>query len=100
MRNIYNRKTMSFETVKRTMQLLISAGMYNYSGEWTCTVGLPAKSGVAGSIWIVVPNTLGLCTFSPPLDENGNSTRGVEFATKVAERFGWNIFDILYHTSE
>jgi glutaminase len=90
---------MSFDTVKRTMQLLFSAGMFNYSGEWACTVGLPAKSGVAGCIFVVVPKILGLSVYSPPLDKYGNSVRGVEFATKVAEKFGWNVFDILYHST-
>jgi len=89
-------RALSLDTVKRTMQLAFSCGMYDYSGEWACTVGLPAKSGVAGSIFIVVPGVLGMCVFSPRLDMHGNSVRGVDFATKIVNRFGWNIFDVLY----
>ena len=42
-------------------------------------VGLPAKSGVAGGVMLVVPNVMGIFLWAPPLDKWGNSRRGVEF---------------------
>jgi glutaminase len=43
----------------------------------TDEIGLPAKSGVSGVIISVIPNVLGLATFSPRLDKFGNSVRWI-----------------------
>jgi glutaminase len=96
-RNPITKKTVfSPETVKNTVSMLFSCGMYNYSGEWACTVGLPAKSGVSGVIFLVVPGILGVSIFSPPLDGYGNSAKGVEFAKRLADKYKYGLFDVLY----
>jgi len=69
--------------------------MYDYSGEWCFSVGLPAKSGVAGCIWCVVPNKFGIAVFSPRLDENGNSVRGVQTLHEFIRRFNFHQYDTL-----
>ena len=81
------------DAVRNTLSLMYSCGMYDYSGEWAFEVGLPAKSGVAGSIFIVVPGVMGICVWSPPLDELGNSYRGILFAKKLIEKFAFHQFD-------
>lgn len=53
-------------------------------------VGLPAKSGVCGGMLVVIPNVMGICTWSPPLDTLGNSCRGVQFCEVKSPTFYMN----------
>jgi glutaminase len=59
--------------------------MYDAAGDWLYNVGLPAKSGVAGGIIAVLPGQLGIAVYSPPLDEHGNSVRGVRVCEQLSE---------------
>ena len=83
------------KTVQNCLSLMYSCGMYDFSGEFAFTIGLPAKSGVAGALMLVVPNVMGLCTWSPRLDEIGNSVRGVRFCQRLVSRFNFHNYDIL-----
>lgn len=80
-------------TTKSCLTLMFSCGMYDYSGEWCTKIGLPAKSGVAGLVYVVIPHVLGMAVYSPPLDSHGNSVRGVEFCNRLLERYRFGIFD-------
>ena len=77
-----------------------SCGMYDFSGEYAFKIGFPAKSGVSGALLIVIPNVMGICIWSPKLDELGNSVRGVEFSKKLGERFSFHNYDSLINNSE
>ncbi len=83
------------ETVQKCLSLMGSCGMYDYSGEWAFRIGLPAKSGVSGLILAVVPNVLGLCTWSPRLDRHGNSVRGIRFCEELVQTFNFHAYDNL-----
>ena len=67
--------------------------MKSSAGEWGFRTGLPAKSGVSGGIVAVVPGVAGIGVFSPPLDEKGNSVRGVRVCRELSETFGLHIFE-------
>ncbi len=61
--------------VEHVLSVMASCGMYDFSGGWIDTVGMPAKSGVGGGVLAVLPGQLGIGVFSPRLDEQGNSAR-------------------------
>ena len=43
-------KVMKPESVKNVLSLMLSCGLYNYSGDFAFKVGLPGKSGVSGAL--------------------------------------------------
>lgn len=88
-------RVLATETVQRCLSLMSTCGMYDYSGEFAFHVGLPAKSGVSGAIMVVIPNVMGFCTYSPRLDELGNSVRGIEFCRRLVAAFNFHQFDNL-----
>ena len=68
-------------------------GMYGYSETWMTEIGVPAKSGVGGIILIVVPNVMGIGILSPPLDEIGNSAKGILVAKELSKRLRLGVYD-------
>uniref|UniRef100_A0A672R6B4 glutaminase n=1 Tax=Sinocyclocheilus grahami TaxID=75366 RepID=A0A672R6B4_SINGR len=78
---ITGERVLSPEAVRDTLSLMHSCGMYDFSGQFAFHVGLPAKSGVAGGILLVVPNVMGIMCWAPSLDKLGNSVRGIQFCT-------------------
>lgn len=77
---------------QHVLAVMVTAGLYENSGDWLYATGLPGKSGVSGGMITVAPGKGGLATFSPPLDEAGNSVRGQMVARHLSERLGLNLF--------
>ncbi|XP_036447820.1 glutaminase kidney isoform, mitochondrial isoform X2 [Colossoma macropomum] len=94
---ITGERVLSPEAVRNTLSLMHSCGMYDFSGQFAFHVGLPAKSGVAGGILLVVPNVMGIMCWSPPLDKLGNSVRGIQFCQDLVSLFNFHNYDNLRH---
>ena len=71
------RDVLPADNIKHVLTVMLTSGLYDFSGQWAFEVGLPGKSGVSGAILAVVPGVMGLAVFAPPLDEKGNSVKGL-----------------------
>lgn len=85
--------------VEKVLSVMTTCGMYDYSGNWVYSVGMPAKSGVGGGIMAVLPGQFGLGVFSPLLDPKGNSYRGLRVCEALSRDFGLHLLKVVRATS-
>jgi glutaminase A len=78
--------------VKHILAVMYACGMYEFSGQWAYRVGLPAKCSMSGAILMVVPGQMGVAVFSPPLDKQNKSVRGVMTCEDLSRRLGLHTF--------
>jgi glutaminase len=86
------RRVMHAEYVPQVLSVMATAGLYDDSGQWLYTVGLPAKSGVGGGIVAVAPGKFGVAVFSPRVDPAGNSVRGKLAIAEIAKALNVDVF--------
>lgn len=79
------------DVCRQVQAVMASAGMYDGAGKWMAGVGIPAKSGVAGGLMGTLPGQLGIATFSPRLDESGNSVRGAKIFRALSNDMGLHL---------
>ena len=73
------------------LAVMLTAGLYERSGDWLYDVGLPAKSGIGGGIVTVSPGKGGMGTFAPALDSAGNSVKGTLATRMLSSGLGMDL---------
>jgi glutaminase len=89
---ITRQQVISPAAASEVLAVMATAGLYETSGDWLATTGLPAKSGVGGGIVAVMPGRFAIGTFAPPLDDAGNSVRGQKAIEGIIKRLGGGVF--------
>ena len=69
------------------MALLATCGMNDFSDKWSESVGLSAKCSLSGVILVVIPKVMGICIYSPKVDQKGISNKGMEFCRAIVQHF-------------
>lgn len=89
---VTKERVIDAEYCPHVLAVMVTAGLYEASGEWLYRIGLPGKSGVGGGIITVAPGKGGVATFAPPLDAAGNSVKGQLASEFLSTRLGLNMF--------
>ncbi|MGL6174765.1 MAG: glutaminase A [Cellulosilyticaceae bacterium] len=80
------------EICRIVMGIMTTCGLYDASGEFAVSVGIPSKSGVGGGMLSAVPGKMGIGVYGPALDEKGNTIGGVEILKYLSEALNLSIF--------
>lgn len=90
---VTHERVLAADNVPHILAEMMMEGLYTSSGDFAYAVGLPGKSGVGGGLFAVAPGRLAIAAFSPPLDDAGNSVRGLTAVGSVAKELHLNIFN-------
>lgn len=84
------KQVINTQNVPEILAVMATAGLYDDSGKWLFSTGLPAKSGVGGGILAVSPGKFGIAAIAPPLDKAGNSVKAQKAIADVSNALGGN----------
>ena len=90
---VTKKQVVSRENIQPILAEMMMNGLYENTGNWLYSTGLPGKSGVGGGILAVVPGMCALAVFAPPLDVHGNSVKGQKVGAFLSEKLGWSLFN-------
>ncbi|MGR6874734.1 glutaminase [Pseudomonas sp. HK3] len=89
---ITNDVIISQERSKRINSVMQMCGFYDEAGEFAFKTGLPGKSGVGGGIVAIHPGQFCIAVWSPKLNANGNSYKGMRVLEAVTTKTQSSIF--------
>ena len=87
-----NKQHLTKSQTKRINAIMLTCGFYDEAGEFAFEVGLPGKSGVGGGIAALLPNEYTITTWSPGLNNKGNSLLGMKALEQFTTKTGLSIF--------
>lgn len=93
MHPVSGERVVTRAVARQTLSVMAGAGMYDAAGHWLTTVGIPAKSGVAGGLLGALPGQAGVAVVSPRLDSHGNSVRGVKAFQRLSDDMGLHLME-------
>ena len=83
-------RVLSPRTASTIVSIMATCGMYDESGTYLVSTGLPAKSGVSGVIVAVATGRAGIAVSSPRLNKKGGSVRGHRILRELSHELGWH----------
>ena len=88
-----NQRILKKENATVVKSIMVTAGLYDESGDFSSHVGVPSKSGVGGGLMSAIPQKAGIGVFGPALDKEGNSVAGMKALRNLVEKLNLNIFE-------
>lgn len=80
------------DTARIVKTIMVTCGLYDGSGDFAVSIGIPGKSGVGGGIMGAVPGRMGIGVVGPALDKKGNSIAGLKVLEELSRELDLSIF--------
>jgi glutaminase len=84
------QRIFSEATSNCVVSIMATCGLYNESGMYLVTTGMPAKSGVSGAMVAVATGRGGIAVSSPLINDKGGSVRGHQILEEISRELHWH----------